>query len=216
MSIACRSIRGQGVREVIHLFTTHYSLLTPHDSQLGSRLTVHGSRLAIHNSLLILVMLHLLISFSKLQIEMSKKPKSKRQPVKKQLKWIIISAVVIVAAGITYRIIDSRVKDQLSNTGSTKNEMSADLVRANKLTQDVYYYVEQVEMKKMTQEEANKFSNPIKAELQSVRSQLSKEELMYNDSIRKAYGNIMVDNVMRWRKENGLLVPEDSSTFQSN
>ena len=102
-------------------------------------------------------------------------------------------------------MINSKSK---STDQPTKKGLSPELQRANKLTEDVYYYVEQYEMKKMSKEEAANLSNPIKIELQNIRNQLSQEERMYNDSIRKALGNIMVDNVMRWRKENGLIVPE--------
>lgn len=86
--------------------------------------------------------------------------------------------------------------------------MSAKLVKANELTKSVFDYVEAVEMKKMTQEEANRLSSPVKNELQRVREQLSKEELIMNDSIRKVLGNIMVDNVMKWRTDMGLIKPD--------
>jgi flagellar basal body-associated protein FliL len=148
---------------------------------------------------------------------MPKKSKSKPQPANKQLKWIVIIAAIVVVTGLTYWFInsDTNTKDESTTKAKSTSELSPDLIKANKLTQDVYYYVEQVEMKKMTQEEANQKSNPIKAELQSVRSQLSKEELMYNDSIRKVLGNIMVENVMKWRTDNGLIKPEDKNGIQS-
>lgn len=145
---------------------------------------------------------------------MPKKSKNKTQPVNNQLKWVVIIAVILVSAGLIYWINNSSTKsnDQSSSKAKSTTEMSADLIRANKLTQEVYYYVEQVEMKKMTKEEAGQKSNPIKSELNSVRSQLSKEELMYNDSIRKVLGGIMVDNVMKWRKDNGLIPPEENNS----
>ncbi|HUR30818.1 MAG TPA: hypothetical protein VMZ69_05265, partial [Saprospiraceae bacterium] len=131
----------------------------------------------------------------------------------KRINWIYIVAGILIAVGLIYWFVYARAK---TGNQPAKNGLSAELIRANKLTGDVYYYVEQVEMKKMTKEEAGKFSNPIKEELQSVRSQLSKEELMYNDSIRKVLGNIMVDNVMKWRVENGLIQPEDTNSMQTN
>ena len=96
-----------------------------------------------------------------------------------------------------------------------KTEMSADLVRANQLTQLVFNYVEKVETKQMTQEEADKLSKPYKRELQALRMQLSQEELIKNDSIRLLLGNRMVDNVMKWREENGLIKPEDQGVISN-
>ena len=96
-----------------------------------------------------------------------------------------------------------------------KKEMSADLIRANQLTQLVFNYVEKVETKQMTQEEADKLSKPYKMELQALRMQLSQEEVIKNDSIRLLLGNRMVDNVMKWREENGLIKPEDRNIISN-
>src|SRR5687767_9780283 len=96
-----------------------------------------------------------------------------------------------------------------------KKEMSADLIRANQLTQLVFNYVEKVETRQMTQEEADKLSKPYKMELQALRMQLSQQELIKNDSVRLLLGNRMVDNVMKWREENGLIKPEDQGVISN-
>ena len=91
---------------------------------------------------------------------------------------------------------------------SGKSRLSADLVKANELTQTVFSYVEKQETNQLTKEEAKRLSEPSKVELQMLRSQLSPNELKYNDSIRKVLGNVMVENVMKWRKEQGLIPAE--------
>ena len=96
-----------------------------------------------------------------------------------------------------------------------KKEMSADLIRANQLTQLVFNCVEKVETNQMTQEEADKLSKPYKMELQALRMQLSQQELIKNDSVRLLLGNRMVDNVMKWREENGLIKPEDQGVISN-
>lgn len=121
------------------------------------------------------------------------------------MKWFVIFAVILMTAGLFYWINSADQKTKGSSTQkATRTEMSADLVRANQLTQEVFNYVELVETKKMTQQEADRLSSPVKIELENLRSQLSREELVRNDSIRKVLGDIMVSNVMQWRKENGV------------
>ena len=124
---------------------------------------------------------------------------------------LILAGGFIAIAVIAYWIYSANVKDSNlgSNQQSSNTAMSPNLVKANELTQEVFRFVELVETKQMTQEEANRLSNPVKVELQNVRSMLSPEELVVNDSIRKVLGNIMVDNVMQWRKENLPPVEED-------
>ena len=135
----------------------------------------------------------------------SKNQKSKIQnpkSINRPLIWIVIITITLITAGLFYWInrTDSKSPDHKSTNGAPKSEMSTALVRANQLTQEVFHYVELVETKQMTKEEADRLSSPIKTELQNLRSQLSKEELAVNDSIRKVMGNIMVNNVMKTRK----------------
>ena len=141
----------------------------------------------------------------------NQKSKTKNQySPNKNLVWIVIIVSVLIAAGLFYWInkSDKKSNTTISQDGSSQSQLSADLVRANQLTEEVFYYVEMVETKKLTKEEADKKSSPVKVELQQIRSRLSKKELVYNDSIRKAYGNMMVDNVMKWRQEMGLIKPD--------
>lgn len=139
---------------------------------------------------------------------MSKKSKNKnKKPAINKIAWIAIILSVIIAAALFYWINSDKTHNPSAND-ALKNDMSSELYRANQLTQQVFYFVEQVEIKKMSQEEADKKSEPVKQELQALRAKLSKQELSINDSIRKAMGNIMVDNVMKWRMDNGLIKPD--------
>ena len=133
-----------------------------------------------------------------------------KKPAISKIAWIAIIASLLIAAGLFYWInsSDSKSKMQVSDKESSQVEFSKALLRANQLTEKVFYYVEMVETKKLTQEEAKKQSEPIKVELQNIRSKLSKPELMYNDSIREVMGNIMVDNVMKWRMDMGIIKPD--------
>ena len=111
--------------------------------------------------------------------------------------------ILVIATGLFYYINYAKPKSQDTfKEGSIQTENAATLEKANQLTQEVFRYVELVETKKMTQEEADRQSGPVKAELQSLRLQLSQRQLAENDSIRKALGDIMVANVMKWRREN--------------
>lgn len=137
------------------------------------------------------------------------KTKNQKSPNRK-LVWIVTIASLLIAAGLFYWIntSDSESTMQSSENGTSSTELSKALVRANQLTEKVFYYVEMVETKQLTQAEADKESGPIKVELQQIRSKLSEDELEYNDSIRKAYGNVMVNKVMKWRMDNGLIKPD--------
>ena len=124
----------------------------------------------------------------------------KRKPL---TRWIVLFVIIIIATGLFYYIIYAKPKSQDTfKEGSIQTENAAALEKANQLTQEVFRYVELVETKKMTQAEADRLSGPVKAELQSLRMQLSQRQLAENDSIRKALGDIMVANVMKWRREN--------------
>lgn len=119
------------------------------------------------------------------------------------LKWIITIAVLLISVGLFYWINYADPKSGNASTNTTSTTVNdANLIRANQLTQEVFHYVEMVETKKLTLEEADRISEPIKVELQNVRTQLSHEQIEVNDSIRKALGDIMVSNVMKWRAEN--------------
>ena|SRR5687768_17526841 len=120
--------------------------------------------------------------------------------------YAVCMLCIIITSAVMYSscAADNNSKKQTEESGG----LSKDLVRANELTQSIYDYVEMVETKQMTQEESARLSAPIKQELAAIRGRLSKEDLMYNDSIRKAMGNVMVSKVMKWREENGLVPPE--------
>lgn len=134
------------------------------------------------------------------------KPQPKRSGIRKRkplTRWIVLIVILVIATGLFYYI--NYAKPKTADTfkeGSIQTENAATLVKANQLTQEVFNYVEMVETKKMTQAEADRLSGPVKAELQSLRMQLSQRQLAENDSVRKAMGDIMVANVMKWRKEN--------------
>lgn len=133
----------------------------------------------------------------------NKNSKSKIQNPKFPLKWIVVLVVVLISASLFYWINYAKPK---SKENTEKNIMPgadpAIMAKATQLTQEVFRYVELVETKKMTQEQADKESGPIKAELQQLRNQMNQAQIAENDSIRKAFGDIMVANVMKWRKEN--------------
>ena len=123
---------------------------------------------------------------------------------KTQFKWPLIAVALLALAFLIFWFIrkdpKSNVEPTTITTGST--EMSADLIKANELTGEVFKYVELVETGKMTQEEADKLSEPVKVELENLRAQLSHDELAKNDAMRKALGDIMVNNVMKHRSKN--------------
>jgi hypothetical protein len=129
-------------------------------------------------------------------------PKRNPKSISRALPWIVIMIVILITAGLFYWVNNtgSKTGKQMSPNPASTSDMSADLIRANQLTREVFHYVELVETNQMTKEEADRLSGPIKTELQNLRSQLSKEELAVNDSIRKVMGNIMVNNVMKTRK----------------
>ncbi len=129
----------------------------------------------------------------------------------KPYKYLYFLLGLILTVGLVYYATTSTNENSKETISSSlsQSSFSTGLVRANQLTQEVYKYVEAVETKIMTQKEADSLSSPIKTELESLRSQLSKQERAYNDSIRKVMGNVMVDKVMKWRKEKGLIPADD-------
>ena len=111
----------------------------------------------------------------------------------------MLGAIVLLAIVVFWYLKEKRTNQP--EVKKTNTEMSPDLIKANELTKEVFRYVELVETNQMSQEEANKLSNPVKVELQQLRSRLSPEELKKNDAMRKALGDIMVNNVMKYRNE---------------
>ena len=116
--------------------------------------------------------------------------------------------LLILVLSITLFLGSCKSEQKKPEPAVDSNEMSPNLVKANELTETLFRYVELLETNQMTEAEANEKTEPVKQELVQLRLELTPDELKYNDSMRQVLGYQMVNKVMQWRKDNGLIKEE--------